>query len=145
MPPPRERDPYLALRFQVEIEGLIVGGFSEVSGLELELDTEEYVEGGLNDFVHALPKAVKSGRVVLQRGVTSSDTLWKWQSDVRSGAIRRHTVRILVLDERGQEARDWRCSDALPVKWSGPHLNASADGVAVERLELVHRGIRSGG
>ena len=30
-------DPYLGFRFLVEIEGLLVAGFSEVSGLQAEI------------------------------------------------------------------------------------------------------------
>jgi hypothetical protein len=33
MPVAERKDPYLSFRFLVEIRGLIVGGFSEVSGL----------------------------------------------------------------------------------------------------------------
>jgi hypothetical protein len=32
----RKKDPYLSFRFLVEIQGLIVGGFSEVSGLQAD-------------------------------------------------------------------------------------------------------------
>ena len=140
----RDQDPYRGLRFRVEVEGLIVGGFSEVSGLELQVDTEDYVEGGTNDFVHVLPKGIKYGPVVLQRGITKSDTLWKWQSNVRNGQIERHTVHIVLLDEEGQDAWDWRCLDAYPTKWTGPDFNATDSKIVIERLELVHKGIRSG-
>ena len=140
----RPSDPYRGLRFRIEVEGVVVGGFSEVSGLEIEVDTEEYAEGGTNDFVHVLPKGTKYGRVVLQRGITQSDTLWKWQSDVRNGKIERHTVHIVLLDEEGEDAWDWRCLDAYPTKWAGPDFNATDSKIAVERLELAHKGIRSG-
>jgi len=43
----------------VEINGLVVGGFSEVSGLEVEIDVEEYREGGKNEYVHYLPTGAK--------------------------------------------------------------------------------------
>ena len=35
-------DPYQASNFVIEIEGLLVGGFSECSGLEVEVEVEEY-------------------------------------------------------------------------------------------------------
>ena len=34
-------NPYTAFNFLVEIQGLVVGGFSEVSGLQAETETEE--------------------------------------------------------------------------------------------------------
>lgn len=59
MPIAERTDPYLNFRFLVEIHGLIVGGFSEVSGLQSETDIEEIREGGVNDYVHKLPKITK--------------------------------------------------------------------------------------
>ena len=139
-----DADPYLGCRFTVEVEGIQAGGFAEVTGLEMELETETYREGGRNDMVHALPVGVSYGRLVLQRGLADSEVLWRWQSDVRNGTLTRHTVRVTLRDAEGQPRRDWRCVDALPVKWSGPELKAGEAQVAVERLELVHNGLRSG-
>ena len=142
--PAPDADPYLGCLFTVEIEGLLAGGFAEVSGLEMELETEAYREGGRNDMVHALPVGVNYGRLVLQRGIADSEVLWRWQSDVRNGQMVRHTVRVTLRDSEGRPRRDWRCVDALPVKWTGPEFKAGDAQVAVERLELVHNGLRSG-
>jgi phage tail-like protein len=139
-----DADPYLGCRFTVEIEGIQVGGFAEATGLEMELETETYREGGRNDMVHALPVGVSYGRLVLQRGIADTEVLWRWQSDVRNGKVIRHTVRLTLCDTEGNPKRDWRCVDAMPVKWSGPELKANEAQVAVERLELVHNGLRSG-
>ena len=140
----RNLDPYLGCNFTVEIEGVLAGGFAVVSGLGMEVETETYREGGHNDMVHALPVATSYGRLVLERGLVDSDTLWRWQSDIRNGKRTRHTIRIALHDSEGRQKRDWRCVDALPVKWSGPDLKASDAQVAIERLELVHNGLRSG-
>ena len=51
----RPRDPYQGFNFLIEIEGLLTGGFSEVTGLESEIEVEEYREGGLNQYIHQLP------------------------------------------------------------------------------------------
>jgi len=47
-------DPYMAFNFLVEIEGLVVGGFTEVTGLQIETVVETYREGGLNEYEHKL-------------------------------------------------------------------------------------------
>ena len=49
-------NPFVNFRFLVEIEGLVVGGFKEVSGLQVETEVENIEEGGVNDYVHKLPK-----------------------------------------------------------------------------------------
>jgi phage tail-like protein len=35
----------------------------------------------------------------------------------------------------------WRLSNALPVKFKGPDLSATASQVAIEELHLVHEGL----
>jgi len=48
------KDPYLAFDFLVEIEGLVVGGFTDVTGLQREVEVQDYREGGVNEYVHKL-------------------------------------------------------------------------------------------
>ena len=45
-------DPYRVFNFLIEIEGLVIGGFSECSGLQVETELFEYREGGLNEYMH---------------------------------------------------------------------------------------------
>lgn len=141
---PEATYPLLGCAFLVEIEGLHAGSFAEVSGLSVELETESYREGGRNDMAHALPGGISYGRVVLQRGIGDAELLWRWQAEIRDGRMTRHTVRITLHDSEGRAKRDWRCVEALPVKWTGPELKAGDAQVAIERLELVHNGLRSG-
>ena len=42
-------DPYGAYNFLVEIEGIIAGGFSELSGLDITTDVDIIHEGGVNE------------------------------------------------------------------------------------------------
>jgi phage tail-like protein len=136
------KDPYLGCRFEVEIDNLKVGGFSEVSGLGIEVDTEDYIEGGVNNYVHKLPKGVKYSNLILKRGVIDSDVFWKWQEDVVNGKIERKSGRIILLDSEGNVKWTWTFEDVYPVKWSGPDFKADNSAVAIESLELVHKGIR---
>ena len=133
--------PYLDYRFAVELDALIVAGFAEVSGLERELETEEYEEGGVNHFTHSLPTRVSYPTLTLERGVTDSTELWDWAERAANGLIERKNVRVIILDEQGQEARGWEFRDAYPVRWAGPELSAEQGAVAMEALELTHRGI----
>ena len=45
----------MAYNFKVELDSLVVGGFTEVSGLQVETEVEDYREGGLNNYIHRLP------------------------------------------------------------------------------------------
>jgi phage tail-like protein len=134
--------PYLNFRFLVEIQGLIVGGFSEVSGLQAETEVEIIEEGGVNDYVHKLPKKTKYSNIVLKKGITESDVLWKWYQDVVNGKISRKSGYIILLDSEGNEKWRWNFIEAYPVKWVGPELKADSSTVAVESLEIAHNGIK---
>jgi phage tail-like protein len=135
-------DPYMSFNFLVEVEGLLTGGFMDVSGLESEIQVEQYREGGLNHYVHHLPTRVEYPRLVLSRGLTDIDSLWSWYQDAAKGNVRRKNGTIMLLDRQHLPAMWWNFKDAYPVKWVGPQFSAgSATEVAVERIELVHKGI----
>jgi hypothetical protein len=46
-------------QFLLEVDGVEIGRFSRVSGLELEVAVEEYVEGGQNAYAHQFPGAMR--------------------------------------------------------------------------------------
>jgi phage tail-like protein len=130
-------------RFMVELDGMLVAGFSEVSGLTVETELEEVPEGGLNQYVHRLPGRTKLGPIVLKRGMTLTNELWNWYADVIEGDFERRSGSIILYDERDQEFRRWNFYDAYPTKWIGPELNASSSEVAVEAIELTHNGFKA--
>ena len=137
-------DPYRGFRFRIEIDGITVAQFSEISGLQAETETEPYEEGGVNDYVHQLPKRTKYPHLTLKRGITDLDELWRWHQDVVRGTVKRKNGSIVLLDEAGTEKWRWNFVQAYPVKWAGPDLRADNNAVAFETVELVHNGIKKG-
>lgn len=136
------KDPYLGFKFRVEIKGVEVAGFSEVSGLQLEIETEEYREGGVNEYIHKLAGPARyPANLVLKRGLMNSSTLWDWQQQIAQGRITRHNGSIILMNSTGEEKWRWNFKDAYPVKWNGPDLRGNTAEVALETLELVHRGL----
>lgn len=134
-------DPLLAHMFAVELDGVIVGGFAEVTGLGLELETLDYREGGVNEFLHRLPGPARSpSNLILRRGLAASDALWRWQDDTARGRIVRRNGAVVVLDE-GEEAMRFSFVDGYPVRWTGPDLRAGNAVTALESLEIAHRGL----
>jgi phage tail-like protein len=134
-------DPYRGYNFAVEIEGLLVGGFTEVSGLEAKIRVDTWAEGGVNDHVHTFARATRWPNLVLSHGLTDVSTLWNWCYDVSRGVIQRRNGTIMLLDRRGMPAMYWNFRNAFPVRWEGPTFDASSSEVAVERIELVHEGL----
>lgn len=144
------KDPYASFRFAVKIGDVKdpndrVCGFSEASGLAIETDVETFREGGVN--AHEIQLAGPSkfpSKLILKRGLAEAE-LWSWYQDVMKGKIERKTVTILLQNYGGQEKWQWVFSKACPVKWSGPEFRAGNAEVAFESIELVHRGLDSGG
>jgi phage tail-like protein len=135
-------DPYSNFRFKIECSGVIEAAFSEVSGLSLEVETEDYVEGGVNNFVHKLPKGAKTQNLVLKRGLTDKESLWNWGMKSIDAKFEKKNITIFLQDAQGQNTSwSWFVQNAYPVKWSGPDLKASSAEIALETLELAHEGI----
>ena len=134
-------DPYQRFNFVVEIEGLLVGGFSQVSGLEGEIEVDTHAEGGVNDFAHAFPRRTSYSNLVLSHGLTDIGTLWNWYYNVTQGIIERKNGTIMLLNRHQYPVMYWNFRNALPVKWSGPEFDASSSDAAVESIELVHQGL----
>ncbi|PRX67825.1 phage tail-like protein [Cohnella sp. SGD-V74] len=132
-----------AFRFAVELDGMLVAGFSEAHGLESQIEYEEIREGGVNGYVHRLPKGVRNSTIMLKRGLSSSQELWNWYAQASQGTVTRKSGSIILYKQDGAELCRWNFFDAYPVKWSGPGLIASSSEVAIETIELVHNGVKA--
>lgn len=127
-------------RFAIEIDARRLGAFTECSLPSLEWDVEQIAEGGLNHFVHQLPKTRKQVRVTLKRGLADGRELLEWYLPCLQGRFIRKDVTIHLFGYyRGQNRTvfSWTITRAFPTKWSGPQLQSSGKSVAVETLELA--------
>ncbi len=136
--------------------------FAEVSGLNAEMETEEYREGGLNTGPLKFIKWGKYPNLVFKRGVTPNTDLWDWYYQVLYGdqsVLRKNG--IIVLTDRSaagaassvmpaipgltglgrQPIAAWSFINGLPEKLQGPGLNAKSNEIAIETLEIVHEGL----
>lgn len=126
------------------------GAFAECTGLDVEMDVGEYVEGGRNNAVLQRAGRAKVSRLTLRRGMLYphgakvDDTLWRWFQDVVDGVrpIRRYDGTVSVLDDGGRPVAAWAFSRGLPAKLVGPQLNARTGEIAIEELQIAHEGLR---
>ncbi len=134
-------DPFVAFRFEIRFDDKPQGGFSECNGINLEVEVQEYLEGGMNTHVLKFPGRTKQTPIVLKRGIVDR-TLWDWYWDMTQGKVKYRTGSIVVFDPSGQDVMlQWDFYRAFPFKWSGPDLNAMQNTVALETLELAHHGL----
>jgi phage tail-like protein len=132
----KREDPIAGFRYAVELQGLVVGWFTECGGLSTERGVVPYEEGGVNDFVHQLPGPLKRTQVTLKRGLVDG-VLWDWfQKGISDGAVVRRNVSIVLYGTDRQEARRWDLADVYPTKWTGVEFKAGDGQVVVEALEL---------
>lgn len=117
--------------------------FQEVSGLETETQPIEYRHGDNKLFsTIKMPGIAKFGNVTLKKGIFVNDNnFWKWFEDIKMNNIKRETVTIQLLDERGKPTMTWTLSNAWPTKITATDMRADANEVAVETLELIHEGL----
>lgn len=134
-------DPYGAYNFLVEIQGVIAGGFTEVSGLSIQTEVDRKTFGGANDREYTFVKGTKYTDLTLKHGLTDLDLIWSWYDDVINGKIKRQNGSIYLLDHSGLPAMWWDFYEAFPIKWDGPSFNASSSTVATETLVLSHNGL----
>lgn len=169
----QRRDPLLAYNFQVSLLDSKDGGgvglttvalstagmrtmaaFSEVSGLEMSMEIEEHAVGGINDTLLKFPGRVKWNNLVMKRGLLAKrdpldkSDLWTWYESYLNGVGVRKDGIIVLLDEQRRPKVTWSFRRGLPLRWTGPSLNAGQSQVAVESIEIAHEGlrlVRSGG
>lgn len=124
------------------VANFAVAGFSECSGLEATMEVFEFKEGGTNDYVHKFPTRASFANVVMKHGVIYLyDDLWTWHNGFVQGKGKRKDGLIVLLDESRAPAKVWKFKRGVPMKWTGPSLNAAQSTVAIESLEISHEGL----
>ncbi len=118
-----------------------VGGFSECSGIEMTLEVEEYKEGGRNGEVLKFPTRTSWSNITLKKGIAVDDRLWNWSYDFVKGKGKRRDGVITLLTESRVQHKAWLFRRGLPLKYTGPTMNADQSNVAVESIEISHEGI----
>jgi len=133
--------PLAGYHFMVEWGGAR-GGFTEVSGLDVETDVMEYREGSDRDFnARKFPGMRKVSNVVLKRGIFQGDNeFFEWLNATRMASPERRDLIVSLLNEEHEPLVVWKLRSAWPVKLSGPALNALRSGFAIETLEVAHEG-----
>ncbi len=134
----------------------ILGGFSEVQGLNAEFDMETYDEGGYTQGPHRFVKRSKFPNLVFKSGVSPNPSLWDWYRGVATGTgTRTRKNGLILLNERGSLISGggfgaglarvplaiWRFTNGYPERLVGPTLNARGNEVAIETLEISHEGL----
>jgi phage tail-like protein len=132
---------YTRLHFRVEIDGIPSASFAEVGGLDSETAVVEYRTGLYLGSSLKLPGLTKYANIVLKRGITKDQSLWKWRKAIVEGRVERRNGSIILMDESRKEVLRWTFREGWPCKYEGPKLDADANEIAIETIEIVHEGL----
>lgn len=136
--------PYVQFNFLVDLgDGVTEGpqaGFSEVSGLGMEMQLIEYRTGNSRENqVMKIPGLTKTHDVTLKRGVIGSLNLYQWLDQIRNGdvnAMRTVTLQLQNEDRTGI-VQTWKLLRARIIKHSSGPFNAKGNDVAMEEIVLA--------
>jgi len=130
----------LAHRFNVEMDGILVGGCHTVEGLEHEHEVVEFQDGDDKE-THYRPGRQKAGRVKITRDFSATKEFFNWRKTVIDGKVARKSVSIVLLNDAGEEALRYNLFECWPTKYHGPSLNSRNSGHATEAIELAFEGL----
>jgi phage tail-like protein len=142
-------------------KAFVFGNFAQADGLNAEMETEEYREGGHNTGPHVLVKWGKYPNLIFRRGVTPNPDIWDWYyATLYSPKDPVRKNGLVVLNDRGTGITQaaggpelglpilnrlpiavWMFRNGLPAKLQGPSLNAKSNEIAIEALEIAHEGL----
>ncbi len=142
MPPVARKDPYPSKNFQLILNGVsddgssASAGFTEISGLQVEMKPIEYRNGNEDITNRKLPGLKAFSNLVCKRGSTGDVEFWKWVKTALDGNIKRTEGAVILYDEQKKEVMRWTFSRAWPCKYVGPSFKAAGTEVAMETLEI---------
>ncbi|MFT6844600.1 MAG: phage tail-like protein [Flavobacteriales bacterium] len=137
--------PVTGFYFKVEVDGIsdaVDNSFKEVEGLSMEMELEEFKEGGNNQLLQ-VPKRMKKKNLVLKRGlVPAQSKLMTWvektvSSDL-SSPITLKTILVKLLNEKGNPLLVWTFNNAYPIKYDLSNLDAMKNDCLVETMEFSY-------
>jgi phage tail-like protein len=136
--------PPVGFHFKVEVLDLPPNDsdvrFTEVSGLSVEMSTEEVAEGGENRFIQKYPLRAKYPDLVLKRGLLKESAVWDWiRQCIEDYNIEPKNIDVKLLNEDHLPLMTWHLVGAYPTKWSVSDLNSTANAIVVESLQLFYQ------
>lgn len=136
--------PPVGFHFRVEVLGIPKNDqdirFTEVTGLSVEIGTEEIAEGGENRFIHKFPTRPKYPDLVLKRGLLKNSEVMEWiKKSVNDFTFSPKNIDVTLLNEEHEPLLTWHLNNAYPTKWSVSDLNASNNAVVIESLQFYYQ------
>ena len=135
--PNRSFDHHINCNFRVEIEGVNVGSFIAVEGVEVKTEVVHFADGDAPLTDRKRPGKTTCSNIILKKGVANNTELWKWYKKITEGKIERKSGSIIVCGDDGNEIYRYNFFEAWPCRWKSLVLNAADSKNLIEELEIV--------
>ena len=134
--------PLPKFHFQVQWGGVRIG-FTEVTGLDMQVEAIEYREGSSPEYSKIkMPGMHKFSNITLKRGTIQGDSdFYKWVNTINLTVTERRDIIISLLNETHAPVMTWKAKNAFPVKVQASDLKSDGNEVAIETLEIAHEGL----
>ena len=114
--------------------------FQEVTGLDVSVEMESYIEGGQNRYTHQLPARTTYSDITLKRGLFIGSGIILWVNDaIENFSFKPANLLISLLDENHLPVYNWYVVNAIPKKWTTSSFNANENSIVVESLTLSYQ------
>jgi len=135
--------PIPKFHFQVKWDPGTRIGFTEVTGLDIQVEAIEYREGSSKDYSKIkMPGLHKFSNITLKRGTVEKDhEFFDWISEITLNKVTRRDVLISLLNEKHEPVMTWKALNAFPIKVTASDMKADGNEVAIESIEIAHEGL----
>jgi phage tail-like protein len=136
--------PLPRFQFQVDWGGAKIA-FSEVTGLDMQVEPIEYRHSDSKDFNKIkMPGMRKFSNIMLKRGKFEKDFDYnKWLDEIANDRVNhRRDITIRLLNEKLEPVAAWSATRCFPIKVTAPDLKSDANEISMESIEIAHEGLK---
>jgi phage tail-like protein len=134
-------DALAGYHFSIEIDGVAIAQFQEVSGISSEVDVIELKENTKDGkyVIHKLPGNRKPPSITLKRAKNSSKDLWDWHEKIFQGKVKeaRKNGSVVLYDYEHAEVGRYNFLNAWPSKVTMSSLKAGSNEILMEEVTIV--------
>jgi len=135
------KDSLVAQRYKIEIDGVTLASFQEVSGVVSEVDVVElkYNDTTGMPVIKKMIGAMKPPTITLKRAADSSMDLWNWHKAALDGDLvnARRNGSVVQFDFMHGEVARYNFFNAWVSKLTATGLKAGDNTPAVEEVSIV--------
>jgi phage tail-like protein len=131
--------------FYIELSGLSVVAFRELSGMGSEHDVivQHQVNAQGKATYVKVPGKLTWQNLVLKKGVDKDMSLWTWRNTIITQGVdgQKKDGQIYLVDVQGQQKTTWKVVGAWPCSYVIGTMVPDTNEMLLEEVHLAHEGL----